>query len=601
MKIGKKLILNMVTIVLFSVVSTSILLGWTAYHLTHKALEKQVENQLTVIRDIKKYEIESYFSLLRDQVSSLANDRVVIEAAEELKKAFLAYPSEIQLIGSNISVKKEKINDYYNDFSKLYEKKTGYVKNTENLQEIFEKETPYDGLHFAYVIDNPNRIGQKYLLDSAAFPVSYNQIHRKYHIRLFDFLETFKVQDVFFIDPESSIVFYSVQKNLDFGLNVKEAAKVIPGLYQSFVEANNQKENEGAIVGDFTQYMPAMGDTRAFISAPVFDGDKKIAILVFQINIDRINSIMTNQTNWKKEGMGDTGETYLVGSDFRLRSMSRFFYEEPKKYLSEMQKINLSESLIKEMELSNSSIGIQPVLTEGSKEAHNDKTGFSIFKDYRDIPVLSAFAPLNIPNLDWIILSEIDVSEAFLPINQLFSRSIFSTIIVAISLSLVGIWFGRKLSEAISEPIQKFATLIMQVSNDLDLTKRISIKTDDELSDMAKALNHLFDRFQLACIQTVNSTKKMQETAAILKKLSEQKERVSPDSSSKKASSSILKEANKEKAINGKNQTVNSSDLSKDSEIAKVSENLEALSKKLSKVSNQFKIIQNEARRTREW
>jgi methyl-accepting chemotaxis protein len=603
MRIGKKLILNTVLIVLFSVISTSVILGWATYRLTKSIVEDQIKNQLTVVRDIKKDEIETYFSLLRDQVASIANDRIVAEAAEQLKKAFFAYPTEIQLVGSEISVKKEKINEYYTSLANAYQKKTGYAKTAENLQNIFEQETPYSGLKYSYVMDNPNPLGQKFLMDSASFPVSYNQAHRKYHIRFLDFLETFKIEDVYFIDPESGFIFYSVEKNIDFGINLKEAKEALPGLYKAFIGANNQ-QNKKAVIGDFTGYTPALGNERAFISAPIFDEDQKVAILVFQLSIDRINDIMTNKTHWKKEGLGDTGETYLVGEDFRLRSMSRFFFEDPDKYLEKMKMLNLSPALIQEMHLKNSSIGIQPVLTEGSKQAHNGKTGFLIFNDYRNIPVLSAFAPLNIPNLDWIILSEVDVSEAFLPVKQLFDRLIASTISIAVALSLIGVWFGGKLSQRISQPIQRFSKLITTIGNDLDLTKRISVKTNDELSDMAKALNHLFDRFQIACIQTVKSTRKMEETVSLLKKVAASREGVHPED--KKVRLSTKEESIKKSSVKSAESSVKvpaavASTDSSSAKIAKASENLEALSKKLSKVSNQFKIIQKEARRTRDW
>lgn len=600
MRIGKRLVLNTVLIVLFSVISTSIILGWATYRLTRGTLEKQLQNQLTVVRDIKKDEIETYFSLLRDQVASIANDHIVAEAATELKKAFFAYPTEIQLVGSGISIKKEKVNEYYASLAKAYQKKTGSPKSGENLQALFEQDTPYSGLQFSYVMDNPYDIGQKFLLDSAVFPVSYNQAHRKYHIRLLDFLEIFKIQDVYFIDPESGFIFYSVQKNIDFGLSVKEEKEVLPGLYKAFMNANNIK-NKSAVIGDFNTYAPAMGDERAFISAPIFDDDKKVAILVFQINIDRVNDIMTNKTRWKEEGLGDTGETYLVGGDFRLRSMSRFFYQDPQKYLEQMKNLNLSQGIIQEMHLKNTSVGVQPVLTQGSKEAHNDKTGFLIFNDYRNIPVLSAFAPLNVPNLDWIILSEMDVSEAFAPINQLLDHLITSTISIAMALLLIGFWFGGKLSQRISKPIQRFSQLITTIGNDLDLTKRISVKTDDELGDMAKALNNLFNRFQISCVQTVKSTHQMEETASILKKIAASREGMSREAPPTVPGSG--QEDSKKVPIKPLEFPIKTSaDVeSNNAQIAKASENLEALSKKLSKVSNQFKIIQREARRTRDW
>jgi hypothetical protein len=50
------------------------------------------------------------------------------------------------------------------------------------------------------------------------------------------------------------------------------------------------------------------------------------------------------------------------------------------------------------------------------KSTRTDKHGSIL--DYNGNPVLSAYAPLNIKGLNWAILAEIDVAEAFCPVNE---------------------------------------------------------------------------------------------------------------------------------------------------------------------------------------
>ena len=52
-----------------------------------------------------------------------------------------------------------------------------------------------------------------------------------------------------------------------------------------------------------------------------------VGVLVLQFPIEEFNRIMTGNFTWKNEGMGRTGETYLVGPDMYMRSRSREFYE----------------------------------------------------------------------------------------------------------------------------------------------------------------------------------------------------------------------------------------------------------------------------------
>ncbi|WP_353570151.1 hypothetical protein [Candidatus Albibeggiatoa sp. nov. BB20] len=71
-------------------------------------------------------------------------------------------------------------------------------------------------------------------------------------------------------------------------------------------------------------YVPLNRVAAAFISSPIFKDNQLIGVLAFQLSIDKINQIMQEST-----GMGETGETLLVGGDdFLLRSNSRFFDSE---------------------------------------------------------------------------------------------------------------------------------------------------------------------------------------------------------------------------------------------------------------------------------
>ena len=38
-----------------------------------------------------------------------------------------------------------------------------------------------------------------------------------------------------------------------------------------------------------------------------------MGVLLFQMPIDKINAVMTSNSDWKNVGLGDSGETYLVG------------------------------------------------------------------------------------------------------------------------------------------------------------------------------------------------------------------------------------------------------------------------------------------------
>ncbi len=46
---------------------------------------------------------------------------------------------------------------------------------------------------------------------------------------------------------------------------------------------------------------------------------------MFQMPIDEINRIMTNNSQWQMDGMGESGKSYLVGADFKVAKFKSFF------------------------------------------------------------------------------------------------------------------------------------------------------------------------------------------------------------------------------------------------------------------------------------
>ena len=71
---------------------------------------------------------------------------------------------------------------------------------------------------------------------------------------------------------------------------------------------------------DFEHYVPSGGEPAAFFAAPIFDGDKRIGVAI-DSDSDRSNldAIMAQYA-----GLGETGDTNLVGPDKLFRTNSRF-------------------------------------------------------------------------------------------------------------------------------------------------------------------------------------------------------------------------------------------------------------------------------------
>ena len=203
------------------------------------------------------------------------------------------------------------------------------------------------------------------------------------------FMEMFNFYDVFLIDAAGNVV-YTVARESDLGENLKRGILKDSGLGRVFEKSRNT-----IAIEDFSWYGPS-NEPAAFMATPIRDSSGRyVGSAAFQISLADINMIMT-----QRAGMGKTGESYLVGHDKLMRSDS---------YLD-------SVSHTVKASFANPDKG--KVDTDAARDALSGKTGSDIITDYNGNPVLSAYAPLDIAGLKWAIISEIDVAEAFSPVDE---------------------------------------------------------------------------------------------------------------------------------------------------------------------------------------
>lgn len=124
------------------------------------------------------------------------------------------------------------------------------------------------------------------------------------------------------------------------------------------------------------------------------------------------------------------------------------------------------------------------------------KTGFEIFPDYRKIPVLSAFAPLNIEGLNWAILAEIDESEALQPVSQLIDKVVFYTAIIAVGLVILAVIAGMWFAASVARPVSHLSSAILKVEQNSDFTGVVEIDSSDEIGLAATSFNAMLRTFQ---------------------------------------------------------------------------------------------------------
>jgi hypothetical protein len=279
-----------------------LILGWVGYVVSANELEKQSFNQLNAINAIKKSTISNYFQTINDQVGFLARDLMTIQAMRELSAAYAEFRLENNFGPDEVSSMREELRVYYADkFVSEYEAMNdGASVDSDALLESLGG----DGvaLQYMYIKTNINPLGAKHALDSANDASTYSQLHQKYHPVLRDFLQKFGYYDIFLVDANTGNVVYTTFKELDFATSLKDGAYADSNLGEAFRRANAATAKDSIQFVDFEQYLPSYDAAASFIAAPIYDGNEKLGILIFQMPLDKINAVMA-----ERSGMGETG------------------------------------------------------------------------------------------------------------------------------------------------------------------------------------------------------------------------------------------------------------------------------------------------------
>ena len=393
------------TIVMCSLISI-VIIGSLSYISARESIILGQKEKLLALKETRKSQLSDYLGSIEEDLISTAQNPFTLEALSAFKSGW----NHIQ------------------------------GNKTKNLQSL-------------YIDKNSFPLGEKEKLDYASDGSEYSSAHMKYHTWFRSFLYSREYYDIFLFDLKGNLV-YSVFKELDYATNLNTGEWKDSDLGNAYRAARKSKTPNKKFFFDFKPYDPSHGAAASFISTPIMGNNSDIAgVLVFQMPIGRINSIM--QASY---GMGESGETYIVGQDFLMRSDSRF----------------TEDSTILKVKVEGPTV----------KAALEGKEGIDIILDYRGIPVVSAYTNLNFLETNWVILAEIDELEMLQPVNEIKNQGIITTLVLTTIVIVIGMFFAKMITvplTIITETMEKLA------HGDTNITIHQQQRSD-EIGDIAKAL-----------------------------------------------------------------------------------------------------------------
>jgi len=359
MKLGTKLLVAFLAV---GVIPFA-LIGIISLSTAGDALSKQAFGQLVGLRGIKKAQIEGYFNDLQGNMAKL------IQTVGALRKEGFEKLQGVQRI------KKNQIEAF---FKRAAEDIT-VLSAGEDAKNL------YNALRH-YQEDEGIGTDEPFLTDT----YEYEEIWKEKGNTLVGYVDIYGYSDSFIISSDNGHVMYSAKRSEDLGSNLRTGPYSTEGLASLWEKVVQSK---GIEIEDFRPYTPRRKEPTAFIGAPLFDlSGKLLAVAALEISLDPINAIMK-----ERQGLGETGETYLVGDNKLMRSDS---FLDPTHYSVAASFADPTKGTVD---------------TVAGNEALSGKSGNRVVVSYHGKQVLSAYAPLEIEGLNWCILAEMDVGEAFCP------------------------------------------------------------------------------------------------------------------------------------------------------------------------------------------
>ncbi len=283
-----------------------------------------------------------------------------------------------------------------------------------------------------------------------------------------------EIDDLIFLDNEGNIL-YTTQGEKDLGTNIFSGEYAGTRLGKACRDALEKKD---MVYSDIERYPPIFNDLAYFLVNPILGKDKKpLGILAFRLSLAKIDKILKDQT-----GLGKSGETYLVGKDFLMRSNSRFLKDDT------ILSMRVDSTLTKNWVLH---LGEKREGEKTGKPGGGSGTGAGIYENYRGEKVVGMYETLKIAGTDMAVIGEIGVREAFAPAKSLGEIMAILLAVTGLVVLLISVILTRK----IVDPVRRLSDWARRVaSGNLSVEE---IKTpDNEIGNLYSCFIELVRSFQ---------------------------------------------------------------------------------------------------------
>ncbi|WP_337861501.1 ATP-binding protein [Nitrososphaera sp.] len=213
------------------------------------------------------------------------------------------------------------------------------------------------------------------------------------------------------------------------------------------------------------QFEQVRGERKVTVAVPVYrygeaGTSEPIGAAIATMDVGKFDEILLN-----REGLGQTGEVYLVNANRTLISESRFI--EDAAFRTRVDTLAVNRCF------------------DGGEEV------FAVYPDYRGIPIVGSSYCAR--DLGFVLLAEIDEAEIFHPITQLRDGILIAATVITGVVVAIAVYVSR----TISRPITLLKEAADRISKG-DYDYKVEVESGDEVGQLAEQ----FDMMRKSVLET---------------------------------------------------------------------------------------------------
>ncbi len=350
-----------------------------------------------------------------------------------------------------------------------------FFKRTKMFTTLLGTDRLTEGLILAYesaFYASGFSVGNDYALDKKAF----SNLQAIYQTKVLEQLKSFQISNYYLTNMNGQFIFSAIEDTSGKIAGRHAFNGLLKGTKLSKCVDLALKSKEVQVFYADYEFLKTIDRAAAYfcvrthaefphLSEGISKGDV-MGVVVVEFNFEKISELLS-----ARDGMGETGQTYIVGEDGFLRSD---MYLDKDTYNVNANYRNATPLNLELIEL----------VKKG------EKNNLVETKSIKGEKVLAAYSSLEAEGNRWIVISEKNMQEILSPVYSFLKTVSFIGGVILIVLGSLGLYFAVQMSKPIIESVEKLNIIAEELRTDSEELNLTSMELSESASGQEKALQN---------------------------------------------------------------------------------------------------------------